>query len=317
MIKVKNLVKRYGDHIAVDHLSFHIEAGQIWGFLGPNGAGKSTTMNIMTGYIAATEGDVEIHGHDIYEEPEKAKASIGYLPELPPVYMDMNPTEYLKFAAELKKIPKKDRNQAVEEAVEKTGIQDVRKRLIRNLSKGYRQRVGLAQAILGNPEVIILDEPTVGLDPKQIIEIRDLIRDLAKSHTVILSSHILSEVSAICDHVLIIDKGKLIACDTPENLGKMKAEVQNIDVVVKADEEKVKKVLDKISGIKGYKMHLQENGELAVEMECDMQDGVREKISYELAVAGCPILSMGAHSQSLEDVFLKLTEESEKGGKIK
>lgn len=310
MIEVKNLVKRYGDHIAVDGLSFHIESGQIWGFLGPNGAGKSTTMNIMTGYIAATEGDVKINGFDIYEEPEKAKSSIGYLPEQPPVYMDMTPEEYLKFVAELKKIPKKERGEAVEEAVEKTQLGHMRKRIIRNLSKGYRQRVGLAQAILGNPQVIILDEPTVGLDPKQIIEIRDLIRDLSKNHTVILSTHILAEVSAICDHVLIIDKGKLIACDTTENLSEGKQKTTFIDVVVKADAEKVKTVLNAIPGINRYEIVRKENGELALSIECEEDEEIREKISYELAVGGCPMLSMGVRHQSLEDIFLRLTEEA-------
>lgn len=316
MIEVKNLVKRYGDHIAVDHLSFHIEAGQIWGFLGPNGAGKSTTMNIMTGYIAATEGDVKINGFDIYEEPEKAKSAIGYLPELPPVYMDMTPEEYLNFVAELKKIPKKERKAAVEEAIEKTQIVHMRKRLIRNLSKGYRQRVGLAQAILGNPQVIILDEPTVGLDPKQIIEIRDLIRDLAVNHTVILSTHILAEVSAICDHVLIIDKGKLIACDTTEHLSEGKQKTTFVDVVVKAEEAKVKSVLDTISGISRYEIKPKEGGELVISIETDGDEKIRETISYELAVGGCPMLSMGVRQQSLEDIFLRLTEETEKTEEI-
>lgn len=309
MIEVKNLVKQYGDHVAVDNLSFHIESGQIWGFLGPNGAGKSTTMNIMTGYIAATEGEVVINGHDIYEEPEKAKQAIGYLPELPPVYMDMTPEEYLKFVAELKKIPKKERKAAVEEAMEKTQITHMKKRLIRNLSKGYRQRVGLAQAILGNPEVIILDEPTVGLDPKQIIEIRDLIRDLAKNHTVILSSHILSEVSAICDHILIIDKGRLVACDTTENLSGRRQSATWIDVRVKAPEDKVRSILDGISDIAGYEITTKENDELAIAIESEGEEALREKISYELAVGGCPILSMNVRQQSLEDIFLKLTEE--------
>ena len=313
MIEVKGLVKQYGNHIAVDHLNFHIESGQIWGFLGPNGAGKSTTMNIMTGYIAATEGDVKINGFDIYEEPEKAKSSIGYLPEQPPVYMDMTPEEYLKFVAELKKIPKKERKAAVEEAMEKTQIVHMRKRIIRNLSKGYRQRVGLAQAILGNPKVIILDEPTVGLDPKQIIEIRDLIRDLAKNRTVILSTHILAEVSAICDHVLIIDKGKLVACDTTERLSGGKQKTTFIDVVVKAEKEKVKAVLDGIEGITRYEIRQKEGEELAISIESDADEGIREKISYELAVGGCPILSMGVRQQSLEDIFLQLTEEEKEG----
>lgn len=223
MIEVSNLVKRYGDHTAVDYLSFQIEKGKIYGFLGPNGAGKSTTMNMITGYIASTEGTVTIDGHDILEEPEKAKKCIGYLPEQPPLYFDMTVLEYMKFAADLKKIPKDKKKAMIEEVMDMVKITDMKNRLIKNLSKGYRQRVGLAQAILGYPEVIILDEPTVGLDPKQIIEIRDLIKSLKKKHTVILSSHILSEVSAICDYVLIISHGKLVASDTPDNLGKLAA----------------------------------------------------------------------------------------------
>ena len=213
MIEVRNLVKRYGNHTAVDHLSFTVEKGQIYGFLGPNGAGKSTTMNIMTGYLGATEGEVLINGHNILEEPEKAKQSIGYLPEIPPLYTDMKVGEYLKFVAELKKIERDKQKREIEKVLEMTKLQDVQNRLIRNLSKGYRQRVGLAQAIIGFPDIIILDEPTVGLDPKQIIEIRELIKELAKEHTVILSSHILAEISAVCDHIMIISNGKLVASD--------------------------------------------------------------------------------------------------------
>ncbi|MEE1314551.1 MAG: ABC transporter ATP-binding protein [Faecalimonas sp.] len=218
MIEVKDLVKKYGPHIAVDHLSFTVERGNIYGFLGPNGAGKSTTMNIMTGYLGATGGTVLIDGHDILEEPEMAKRSIGYLPEMPPLYVDMRVKEYLKFAAELKKIPKEERAEAVEQAIELAKLEEVQDRLIKNLSKGYKQRVGLAQAVLGFPEIIILDEPTVGLDPKQIIEIRELIRSLAEKHTVILSSHILAEVREVCNYIMIISNGKLVASDTPENL---------------------------------------------------------------------------------------------------
>ena len=218
MIQVENLVKKYGNHLAVDHLSFTIEEGKIYGFLGPNGAGKSTTMNIMTGYLGATEGTVEINGHDILKEPELAKKSVGYLPELPPLYTEMTVLEYLRFAAELKKIQRDQREGQIEKVVQMAKLEDVKDRLIQNLSKGYRQRVGLAQAILGFPEIIILDEPTVGLDPKQIIEIRELIRNLAKQHTVILSSHILAEVREVCDYILIIANGKLVASDTPENL---------------------------------------------------------------------------------------------------
>ena len=236
MIEVNNLVKRYGDHTAVDHLSFKIEKGKIYGFLGPNGAGKSTTMNMITGYIASTEGTVSIDGHDILEEPEKAKKCIGYLPEMPPLYFDMTVLEYMNFVADLKKIPKAEKKSMVEEVMDMVKISDMRNRLIKNLSKGYRQRVGLAQAILGYPEVIILDEPTVGLDPKQIIEIRDLIKSLKKKHTVILSSHILSEVSAVCDYVLIISHGKLVASDTPDNLGKLAAGSNNLSKKVSLEE---------------------------------------------------------------------------------
>ena len=221
MIEVIDLVKKYGNHMAVDHLNFTVEKGKIYGFLGPNGAGKSTTMNIMTGYLGATEGKVLIDGHDILEEPEVAKRSVGYLPEIPPLYTDMTVMEYLQFAAELKKIPKYEREEAIEQVIELAKLEDVEHRLIKNLSKGYKQRVGLAQAVLGMPEIIILDDPTVGLDPKQIIEIRELIRSLGKQHTVILSSHIIAEVREVCDYIMIISKGKLVASDTPENLEKL------------------------------------------------------------------------------------------------
>ena len=247
MIEVKNLVKKYGDHTAVDHLSFTVEKGQIYGFLGPNGAGKSTTMNIMTGYLGATDGEVLINGHDILKEPEAAKKSIGYLPELPPLYMDMTVMEYLKFSAELKKIKKEDREQEIEKALKLVKLADVQDRLIKNLSKGYKQRVGLAQAILGFPEIIILDEPTVGLDPKQIIEIRELIRELAKEHTVILSSHILAEIREVCDYIMIISKGKLVASDTPEHLEELMNGSDTIHIETRAEKETVREIL---SGLK-------------------------------------------------------------------
>ncbi len=218
MIEVKNLVKKYGDHIAVDHLSFTVEEGHIYGFLGPNGAGKSTTMNMITGYIGPTEGSIMINGHDMLENPEEAKKCIGYLPEIPPLYTDMTPLEYLRFAAELKGIARNKKEEEVQKVIADAKLEAVSDRLIRNLSKGYKQRVGLAQALLGYPEVIILDEPTVGLDPAQIIEMRGLIRSLGKKHTVILSSHILSEISAVCDDVLILSHGKLVASDTTDNL---------------------------------------------------------------------------------------------------
>ena len=252
MIEVRNLVKKYGDHIAVDHLDFTVEKGKIYGFLGPNGAGKSTTMNMITGYIASTEGEILIDGHNILDEPEVAKKKIGYLPEIPPLYQDMTVMEYLKFAAELKSIPKEEREKNIKEVMSTTKLEDMKKRLIKNLSKGYKQRVGLAQALLGYPEVIILDEPTVGLDPKQIIEIRDLIKSLGKKHTVILSSHILSEVSAVCDHVLIIDRGKLVASDTPENLSKVMTGMNSLELTVKGEEAVIRDALGMVENIEEH-----------------------------------------------------------------
>ena len=246
MIEIDNLVKKYGDHVAVDHLSLTVEPGKIYGFLGPNGAGKSTTMNIITGYLGATSGTVTINGHDIFKEPEEAKKCVGYLPEIPPLYTDMTVLEYLNFVAELKKLEKGLRKRYVEEAMETTGILDVKNRMIRNLSKGYRQRVGFAQAILGYPEIIILDEPTVGLDPKQIIEIRDLIRKLGEKHTVILSSHILTEISAVCDHVFIISKGKLVASDSTENLLEQMSGAQEIELIVRSESVRAKELLEEI-----------------------------------------------------------------------
>ena len=250
MIEVKNLVKKYGDHLAVDHLTFTVEKGQIYGFLGPNGAGKSTTMNIMTGYIGATEGAVIIDGHDILKEPEAAKKCIGYLPEIPPVYPDMTVEEYLKFSAELKGIKKEKRAAHIGEIMERTKVVDVRNRLIKNLSKGYRQRVGLANAIMGYPPIIILDEPTVGLDPKQIIEIRELIKDLAREHTIILSSHILTEISEVCDYVMIIAHGQLIAADTTDNLTKLMMGQNMYHILVKGDMAGIREALGNVEGMK-------------------------------------------------------------------
>ena len=254
MIEVKNLVKKYGSHLAVDHLNFTVDTGQIYGFLGPNGAGKSTTMNIMTGYLGATEGEVLINGHNILEEPEAAKKCIGYLPEMPPLYTDMKVNEYLRFVAELKKIPKKEREEQIEKVMLMVKIMDVQDRLIKNLSKGYKQRVGLAQAILGFPEIIILDEPTVGLDPKQIIEIRELIRELAKEHTVILSSHILAEIQEVCDYIMIISKGKLVASDTPENLEKTLSNQRQTELVAKGKMETVQQILESMEGLQNVEI---------------------------------------------------------------
>ena len=310
MIEVTNLTKKYGDHIAVDHLSFRVEKGQIYGFLGPNGAGKSTTMNIITGYLAASEGTVTIDGKDVQKDPEEAKRSIGYLPELPPLYVDMTVREYLEFVAELKKVPKKERKQQIDEVMEMTQITDMQQRLIRNLSKGYRQRVGLAQAILGYPEVIILDEPTVGLDPKQIIEIRDLIRKLGENHTVILSSHILSEVSAVCDHIMIIAHGKLVASDSPENLQKLMSGSMELDLEVKGSAAAVKSALQEISQIDRIEENTEASKNVAKLKVISKENAdIREQVFYALADAKLPILEMTHAEKSLEDIFLELTED--------
>lgn len=312
MIEVKNLVKKYGDHTAVDHLSFQIEKGKIYGFLGPNGAGKSTTMNMITGYIASTEGTVSIDGHDILEEPEKAKKCIGYLPEQPPLYFDMTVLEYMKFAADLKKIPKDKKKAMIEEVMDMVKITDMKNRLIKNLSKGYRQRVGLAQAILGYPEVIILDEPTVGLDPKQIIEIRDLIKSLKKKHTVILSSHILSEVSAVCDYVLIISHGKLVASDTPDNLGKLAAGANNINLLAKGEKDNIRQHLLEIPGVKEITIDKKTGVEgWNITVSTEENRDIREEIFYKMAENHCPILEMQSRKVSLEEIFLELTEEDQ------
>lgn len=308
MIEVKNLTKKYGNHIAVSNLSFKIENGHIYGLLGPNGAGKSTTMNIMTGCLAATSGQVLIGGYDIFEEAEKAKKLIGYLPELPPLYQDMTPKEYLRFVAKAKGVSKSERDKQIDYAMRVTKIKSVQDRLIKNLSKGYRQRVGIAQAILGEPEVIILDEPTVGLDPKQIIEIRDLIRQLGKKHTVILSSHILSEVSAVCDYILIISKGKLVASDTPENLEKMFTGNTIIELKVKAKEEEVKKALAGIEGITRITYTPNSEDKTAtVSVYYKGKDDISERIFMAFSEIKRPILKMDTQKASLEEVFLKLT----------
>lgn len=306
MIEVKNLVKKYGDHTAVDHLSFTVEKGQIYGFIGPNGAGKSTTMNIMTGYLGATDGEVLINGHDILKEPEAAKKSIGYLPELPPLYMDMTVMEYLKFSTELKKIKKEDREAEIEKALKLVKLADVQDRLIKNLSKGYKQRVGLAQAILGFPEIIILDEPTVGLDPKQIIEIRELIRELAKEHTVILSSHILAEIREVCDYIMIISKGKLVASDTPEHLEELMNGSDTIHIETRAEEETVREILSGLKDIEDV-TYTQENEILKAEVKTKERKDIREAIFSAFAEAQCPLLTLQKTTVSLEEVFLELT----------
>ena len=308
MIEVKNLVKKYGNHTAVDHLNFTIEEGHVYGFLGPNGAGKSTTMNIMTGYLGATEGEVLINGHDILKEPEEAKKQIGYLPELPPLYMEMTVREYLEFVAELKGIAKNKREESINEVEKMVKIWEVENRLIRNLSKGYRQRVGLAQAVLGFPEIIILDEPSVGLDPKQIIEIRELIRQLAKKHTVILSSHILAEVREVCDYILIISKGKLVASDTPENLERNLGDSDLIEIETKASPDEVRRILETVDGIRSISTKHLENGITWAQVQEKKNTDIREKVFQAFAQSHQPLLKLNPLQVSLEDVFMELTQ---------
>ena len=307
MIEIDNLVKKNGEHVAVDHLSLTVEPGKIYGFLGPNGAGKSTTMNIITGYLGATSGTVTINGHDIFKEPEEAKKCVGYLPEIPPLYADMTVLEYLNFVAELKKLQKSLRKRYVEEAMETTGILDVKNRMIRNLSKGYRQRVGFAQAILGYPEIIILDEPTVGLDPKQIIEIRDLIKKLGEKHTVILSSHILTEISAVCDHVFIISKGKLVASDSTENLLDQMSGAQEIELTVRSEADRAKALLEEIEYVDHADLKDAKEGSILIRAKSG--NDIREEVFQLMAENHIPVLEMRTVTKSLEDVFLQITQE--------
>ena len=312
MIEVEHLTKRYGAHTAVDDISFTVEDGCIYGLLGPNGAGKSTTMNILTGYLSATAGTVKVAGHDIAEEPLEAKKAIGYLPEQPPLYPEMTVQEYLLFVAELKGVKhKKDRAAMAETAMGRTGLQPVQNRLIRNLSKGYRQRVGIAAALLGEPKVIILDEPTVGLDPAQVIEIRGLIRDLGRTHTVILSSHILSEVQTVCDRVLIISAGKLVAQGTPEELAGQLAARGTLSATAQGSREEVLAAVGQVEGLTGLHITAEKGGEVSFTAVCEGGSDLRGELSLALAKAGCPVLSLSADSMSLEDVFLQLTESND------
>lgn len=310
MIQVEHLTKRYGSHLAVDDISFEVEEGIVYGLLGPNGAGKSTTMNILTGYLSATSGTVSIDGHDILEEASAAKACVGYLPEQPPLYVDMTPREYLMFVAELKKVKRADRAAQVEQAMDRTGLAEMEHRLIKNLSKGYRQRVGLAAALLGSPKVIILDEPTVGLDPAQVIEIRSLIKELGRDHTVILSSHILSEVSTLCDKVLIIAKGKLVAQGTPEELAQRLTAGSSLNITALGEADAVMNALLTVPGVSEVQITGQQNGETSATVQVPQGEDLRAAVSAALAAAGCPVLGLTTASMSLEDVFLQLTAQA-------
>ena len=310
MIEIKNLVKKYGKKVAVDNISFNVRDGEILGLLGPNGAGKSTTMNILTGYLSATSGEVLISGYNILDNPIEAKKQLGYLPEIPPLYVDMTVEEYLNFIYDLKGVKEKDKKKHLTEIMETVKITDVKGRIISNLSKGYKQRVGLAQAMVGNPEVLILDEPTVGLDPMQIIEIRSVIKKLGKNHTVILSSHILQEVQAICDRVVIINNGKIAAIDTPDNLAKTISNENKFSLRISGDERSVLDVLELISGIKSIKsLGRKERNSIDFIIEAEPDVDVRPEIFIAMANNNLPILSMQTVDLSLEDIFIEVTSK--------
>ena len=309
-IQIENLVKTYGDNIAVNGLNLNLEKGKVYGFLGPNGAGKSTTMNIITGYIGATGGTVKIDGYDIFKEPEKAKKRVGYLPEIPPLYQDMTVKEYLVFVTELKKIPAKEKMKNIKEVLEMTKTTQVENRLIKNLSKGYKQRVGIAQALIGMPEIIILDEPTVGLDPKQIIEIRQLIKELGKNHTVILSSHILSEISEVCEYIFIISRGQLAAEGTEKQLVEQMAGENNLELEIKGDKDNVKEMIESLEDVFEYEFAESETENIVrLKIKSDRDVDLREKIFYICAENDLPIMEMSFKQKTLEDIFIELTKD--------
>ena len=312
MIEVSHLTKQYGNHLAVDDVSFTVADGQICGLLGPNGAGKSTIMNILTGYLASTEGEVKVAGFRLPEQAQQAKACVGYLPEQPPLYPEMTVQEYLDFVAELKGVKHAQRKQQVLAAARRTGLEEVLPRVIRSLSKGYRQRVGIAQALLGSPQLIILDEPTVGLDPAQVIEIRNLIRELGKAHTVILSSHILSEVQAVCSQVLILSKGHLVAVGAPEQLAEKLNPGSRLRATVLGGGKTVLKTVGSIPGIRKVEIESEADGQVTFTAESADASDRRAEVSRALSQAGCTVLALAAENRTLEEVFLALTEnESE------
>ncbi len=310
MIEIEHLTKRYGEHTAVSDLSFQIDGVGVYGFLGPNGAGKSTTMNVMTGCLSATEGSVRIDGYDIFEQPQQAKRRIGYLPEQPPLYLNESPAEYLRFVGEAKGLRGGELTRQIEDVIAQTGIADVKNRRIAALSKGYRQRVGIAQALLGDPKVIVLDEPTVGLDPIQIIEIRELIERLGQSHTVIFSSHILSEVQTVCDRILIIAKGKLIAFDTAENLEKLLLSPGEVSILADANAGETRRILSGVEHITELTVGETENGCTAAALKTDCEDvhTLSRAVFTAFAASGSALLEMSVKKADLEEVFIELTE---------
>lgn len=308
LIEVTHLVKKYGKHIAVNDISFNAKEGEILGFLGPNGAGKSTTMNMMTGYLSSTSGSIKINGIDILENPIEAKKNIGYLPEIPPLYLDMTVRDYLVFVAQLKKVKKGEMKEHIDEVLQRIELEHVQTRLIKNLSKGYKQRVGLASALIGAPKLLILDEPTVGLDPKQIIEMRTLIKDLSKKHTIILSSHILSEISAICDKIMIINKGSMVAMDSPENLQHLFSHNLRIMIRVRSIDDAFLEALNQLEGVTAVNiLDTIEEDTIELAIEADEQTDIREQVFNLCYKTGHPLLMMHSENISLEDIFLKAT----------
>lgn len=312
MITISNLTKKYGDKYALNNISFDVKKGEVLGFLGPNGAGKSTTMNIITGYTSYTDGCVKVDGYDIIENPIEAKKRIGYLPEIPPLYLDMIVWDYLDFVYELKKADTPDKTAHIQNIIDMVKISDVQKRKIGNLSKGYRQRVGLAGALIGDPPVLILDEPTVGLDPKQIIEVRSVIKQLGEEKTIILSSHILSEISAVCDRVIIINNGKFVAEDTPENLSAKIGNSQRMMYSISGDREKAEEILNSFDGISNVVCVSSADDGYNFEFDTTMNAQERKKLFFAFAENSMPILKQQEAEISLEDIFLKLTENSSK-----
>ena len=313
MIEVKNVTKKYGSFVAVDDISFTINDGEVVGFLGPNGAGKSTTMNMLTGFIEQTEGEIIVDGYNMLKKPKKAKREIGYMPEGVPLYMDLTVKEFVTYMAEIKKVNKKERKEKVEKIIEQTGLKDVEKKLVKNLSRGYKQRVSMAGALVGEPKILILDEPTVGLDPKQITEIRNLIKDLGKTHTIILSSHILSEVSQICNKVIIINKGKIVAVDTPENLENKVSNNNMIYVTVEDKDNKIESVKEKVQGIEKIELiKNNEDGTKEYVIETAKDTDIRKEIFAELAKDNITIFEMKKADSTLEDAFMKLIEGGNK-----
>ena len=311
MIQVKNVTKKYGSTIAVDNINFEVKDGEVVGFLGPNGAGKSTTMNMITGFIEPTKGQIIINGNDISKKPRKAKKEIGYMPENVPLYYELTPKEFVSYMAELKLVKRNERKQEAEKVIKEMGLEDVQNKLIRNLSRGYKQRVSMAGALVGNPDVIILDEPTVGLDPKQITEIRNLIKELGRKHTVILSSHILSEVSQICERVIIINKGKVIAIDTPENLEKATKDKNSISIIVEDPKDNVKNLKEKISQIDSIEfIKDNEDGTKQYIITSSSDIDLRKKLFEVLPKEEIVIFELKKTETTLEDAFIKLIDKS-------